>query len=124
MSHVANINSALWSLRVEMVVSTLFPAICWALVRLPAIVCWGIAVIVDMLGVGKFPVLTHHLPSEALPNLYYLSAFLFGAILARNMDVVRAGYRRLNLIAKCLLPWGRIDGTGESPGVLRRNYLL
>jgi peptidoglycan/LPS O-acetylase OafA/YrhL len=58
---------------------------------------------IDMLGVGRFPVLTKHLPPHSLLNLYYLSAFLFGALLARNMDVVTAGYRRLNGISKCVL---------------------
>jgi peptidoglycan/LPS O-acetylase OafA/YrhL len=86
----ASINTAFWSLRPEMEMSIIFPLVCWILLSLPSIARWGIAILIELIGLGR---VGHFGENWAI---FYASAFIFGAVLAKDMSVVRRLYNRLN----------------------------
>jgi peptidoglycan/LPS O-acetylase OafA/YrhL len=112
------INPAFWSLRPEMLMSVLFPAICWILKRLPSAGGWALATGTVLLGEGKVPIVSAHIPYGWQYLILCASAFLFGAMLAKDMDGARQFYRRINVparyaLAACVI-FGFYRGVGQS----------
>jgi len=91
---LVSINTAFWSLRPEMEMSILFPLVCWILLSLSSPACWTIAIFMELAGLGRIPQLGENL------ELFYASAFIFGAVLAKDMDGVRRLYERIPTILK------------------------
>jgi peptidoglycan/LPS O-acetylase OafA/YrhL len=114
----AAINMSLWSLRPEMIMSLIFPLLCWVILRLPSICCWLLAIAIELAGLDRLPMLTNHLYRPAVGLLLYLSAFIFGAVLAKNIDKIREIYAKLNIPVKflllCFTVWGFYRGGGDT----------
>ena len=97
------INTAFWSLKIEMIMSLIFPFVCWILLRLPPGACWALAFGLEMIGLGRPQFIMDRIPHGQTDFIYYASAFLFGAILAKYLEPIRRIYLQLNLPTKILL---------------------
>jgi peptidoglycan/LPS O-acetylase OafA/YrhL len=97
----AAFNTAFWSLVYEMRISLIFPFLAIAVFRLRGQWMLGLAVLSSLLSVhnGRICSLLHLNPPaiQTTDTLHYLSFFILGAVLARNREVVKAGYGRLPL---------------------------
>ncbi|MBN9036084.1 MAG: acyltransferase [Rhizobiales bacterium] len=85
-------NTAFWSLVYEMRISIVFPPIAWAVLRFPPAVVLPAAFLASML--AAWPASS---PSQGdwLPTIHFAALFVVGALLARNLDAVRAFHDRL-----------------------------
>ena len=99
----AAINMAFWSLKIEMIMSLIFPFVCWILLRLPPIACWALAFGLEFIGLGRPQVIMDHMPQAQTDFILYASAFLFGAVLAKYLEPIREIYLQFNLPTKILL---------------------
>lgn len=97
------INTAFWSLRYEMEMSIVFPLVCWVLIRMPSWTGVLLALAIEKTG---YMLLVHsrlgywQIWSD---TLIYASCFLFGALLARERDVVGRWYGRTPQWGKVVL---------------------
>jgi len=103
----ATLNTAFWSLRYEVEMSLILPALCWCMQRLGRMLGFGLALLAAMAGAH----------TEAL-LLIYGSCFLFGACLARERATVRDTYWKAPRYAKALLLIVSLTMFFYSPGVL------
>jgi peptidoglycan/LPS O-acetylase OafA/YrhL len=96
----AAINTAFWSLRYEMEMSLIFPAVCLLLRKLPLIGSIGMAGSMEFVGMGKLPM---HIPLEVQMTILWASAFVFGAICSKERLRFLGWYERLNTPCRYLL---------------------
>lgn len=92
----AAINLAFWSLKFEMEMSILFPAICWIVRALPVFGAFAFAAGMEIIGIGRFPWLMPNMPTEVQDAILWASAFMFGALLSKERSRFIAWYNRLN----------------------------
>jgi peptidoglycan/LPS O-acetylase OafA/YrhL len=99
----AAINMAFWSLRIEMIMSLVFPFVCWILLRLPPVPCWALAFGLEMIALDRPQFIMDRILHGQTDFILYASAFLFGAVLAKYLQPIREIYQELNLPTKILL---------------------
>jgi peptidoglycan/LPS O-acetylase OafA/YrhL len=90
----AALNFAFWTLKIECIMSLIFPMLCWAIFRFPPLLGWAIAFSCNYIGVGRFD---GHLPiilRSHTGELLWPAAFLFGILLARDRNAIMDLYRR------------------------------
>jgi peptidoglycan/LPS O-acetylase OafA/YrhL len=88
------INAAFWSLRYEMEMSLVFPAVCWTLARMRL---WGAVVATAVIQKAGYMLYNHHeqpLLQATGAALAYGSYFLYGAIIAWKGEAVAKLYRK------------------------------
>jgi peptidoglycan/LPS O-acetylase OafA/YrhL len=88
------INTAFWSLRYEMEMSLVFPAVCWAIQRMPT---WLALLLTMALEKAGFLLLAHSrvgLWQAWSDTLIFASCFVYGALLARERDALGRLYAR------------------------------
>lgn len=99
-SNLAAINTAFWSLRYEMEMSLVFPLIIWMLLKLPGVGGWLLAFGCEFIGQGRVPsIASKH---EVLSTFMWGSAFIFGAVLARDTKTIRRWFLNLHTWARYL----------------------
>ncbi|MDQ2832923.1 MAG: acyltransferase [Acidobacteriota bacterium] len=86
-SQVGAINTAFWSLRYEMEMSLVFPLVCWILLRLDLRVALLLTLGLELAGMGHL-----RLPYEMQRTVLWGSAFIFGAIMAKERLRIIAWY--------------------------------
>ncbi len=99
-STAPTVNTAFWSLRYEMEMSLIFPAVCWLLLRLRP---WGaliFALVVEKIGFLCLQRSRFGFWQETSDTLIFASCFLLGAILAWKREAVATVYRRTPLWVK------------------------
>jgi len=92
----AAINPAFWSLTVEMEMSILFPVLCYIVRSLPLLGSVAFALGLEIIGIGRYPVISAKIPSEIGTALLWGSAFVFGALLSKERSRFMGWYERLN----------------------------
>jgi peptidoglycan/LPS O-acetylase OafA/YrhL len=96
------INTAFWSLRYEMEMSVVFPAVCWAISRLRP---WGTLLVTIAIAKAGFILFNHPehpLWQESGNTLINGSCFLYGALLAWKSEVIAKWYYKTPRWLKCI----------------------
>lgn len=96
-------NTVIWSLVHEMRISIIFPLIMWLVLKYD----WKKNIVIGMiLSVISFVILKTVVPkynTDFAITLHYISMFMFGAILAKNIDVIVDYYKGLTKFKKMIL---------------------
>jgi peptidoglycan/LPS O-acetylase OafA/YrhL len=95
MRGTSEVSTAFWSLRYEMILSIVFPALCWLLVRLRATGSFLLGILLCLFGIAI---------DKALPT--WASCFIIGAALAGAQGWISRIYPRLPQVAKWSLLLG------------------
>lgn len=91
-------NTAFWSLRYEMEMSIIFPLLCWAIYKAGSWAAVAGAVVMMYLGTGALHIMRYD--SEPAHTVLWCSAFIMGAILAREREQLRKAYATLKPVFK------------------------
>lgn len=117
------INTAFWSLRYEMEMSLIFPVVCYLISLLPSLGAVGFAVLIELIGMGEFHWISARMPAELQTTILWASAFVLGAILAKERECINAWYHRLPrplhylLLAVVALAYYRGPGTTATTNI-------
>jgi len=83
-NYTQNVNTATWSLIVEMRISLLFPIIIFFVAK----VNWKQSIIVGMMITFFIAVINNYIKSDILNTIYYVPMFIYGATLAKYRERV------------------------------------
>ena len=96
------VNTAFWSLRYEMEMSIIFPFVCYILGMMPSRFAWPLVLLCEYSAVHLYRAFAGEVHKELAFMLLWATAFMCGALLAREQKAIAEIYRRLGMPLKLL----------------------